>query len=92
MKINRRGTLSDVLIALIPAFSLLISNVLCDSQLYQPQEIEVQHNSHLPVQPELVRIFENCRKHSGSFDLCIRNAFNELRVFFKTGELNTPFC
>lgn len=71
---------------LVPVLSVLISNVQGDSHLYQPNELEVQHNSHLPIQPELVKIFEHCHKHSGSFDLCIKNAFNELRVYFKTGE------
>lgn len=93
MKIHRRKhTSGDVLMILIAAFSLMISSVLCDSHLYQPHEIEVQHNSHLPLQPELVRIFENCHKKSGTFDLCVKNAFNELRVYFNTGEFTTPFC
>lgn len=73
---------------LIAVFSLLTSSVLCDSQLYQPHKVEVEHNSHLPVQPELVRIFHGCHKKSGTFDLCMKNAFNELRVYFKSGKFN----
>ncbi|XP_031625952.1 uncharacterized protein LOC116342463 [Contarinia nasturtii] len=75
----------EYLLFFVAVFSLLLSNVFCDSHLYQPHETEVIHNSHLPLQPELVRVFENCHKKSGTFDLCIKNAFNELRVYFKSG-------
>lgn len=69
-------------------FSVLMSSVICDSHIshYEPHEVDVHHNSLLPIQPELVRTFEHCHKHSPTFDLCIRNAFNELRVYFKTGK------
>lgn len=70
---------------LMTAFSILMP-VIGDSQLYQPHEVEVDYNSHLPVQPELVRIFHHCHKRSGTFDLCIKSAFNELRVYFGTGK------
>lgn len=83
-----KANMYEIAMILIAVFSLLTSSVLCDSQLYQPHEIEVEHNSHLPVQPELVRIFHGCHKKSGSFDLCMKNAFNELRVYFKSGKFN----
>ncbi len=35
---------------------------------------------------ELSRIFGSCRKSSSNFDSCIKNGFNELRPFFKTGQ------
>lgn len=34
---------------------------------------------------ELTRIFDGCHKSSPDFDTCIKNGFNELRPFFKTG-------
>ncbi|KAG4080256.1 hypothetical protein HA402_010748 [Bradysia odoriphaga] len=34
---------------------------------------------------ELSKIFENCHKSSSDFDNCIKNGFNELRPYFKTG-------
>lgn len=34
---------------------------------------------------ELSSIFESCHKSSPDFDNCIKNGFNELRPFFKTG-------
>lgn len=65
----------------------MLCNAAGISHHFESQEIEVvPHSSHLPLQPELVRIFNNCHKRSSTFDLCIRNAFNELRVYFKTGE------
>lgn len=82
---------SEMLLIFGAFFSLLISIVLCDAQLYQPHEIKVQRNSHLPLQPELVRVFEHCHKKSSTFDLCIKNAFNELRVYFKTGKYKIIF-
>lgn len=66
--------------------NLLVCNVVSISNHFESQEDEIQHSSHLPLQPELVRVFNNCHKHADTFDLCIRNAFNELRVHFKTGE------
>lgn len=36
-------------------------------------------------QEELRAILGKCRKSSNNFDQCIKNAFNELRVFFTTG-------
>lgn len=80
------GKCNGVMAALMLMSCLFMSEVLCDSERYQPHEIEVQHNSHLPLQPELVRIFQNCHKKSSTFDLCIKNAFNELRVYFKSGK------
>lgn len=37
------------------------------------------------IQPELAKIFQNCRRNSSSFDYCMRNAFNDLRAYFKSG-------
>lgn len=39
------------------------------------------------LQPQLVKIFENCHKNASNFDPCIKTAFNDLRVYFKSGEL-----
>lgn len=90
MRIHRRiSNTCELVMILLPAFCLFISGVICDSLIYQPEEIEIQHNSHLPIQPELVRVFENCHKKSGTFDLCMKNAFNELRVYFKSGKFLT---
>lgn len=73
---------------LISIFSLFVSDVVCISHRFESQEVEVlhHHSSHLPIQPELVRTFEHCHKRASTFDLCIKNAFNELRVYFKTGK------
>lgn len=38
------------------------------------------------VQPEIVKIFKNCHRNSTTFDLCMRTAFNDLRVYFKSGK------
>lgn len=88
--------LNEVIALLISLFNLFISNAMCDSYIshYEPHDIQLQHGaiSHLPLQPELVRTFENCHKSSGGFDLCIKNAFNELRVYFKNGEFSFTFA
>lgn len=77
---------------LISIFSLFVSDVVCISHRFESQEVEVlhHHSSHLPIQPELVRTFEHCHKRASTFDLCIKNAFNELRVYFKTGKFFFP--
>lgn len=92
-KITRMIRLNEVIATFIPIFNLLISNALCDSHIshYELQDIHLHHGAsyqQLPLQPELVRAFANCHKSSGAFDLCIKNAFNELRVYFKSGKLN----
>lgn len=76
---------SELVIVFISIFGLWISSVLCESHRFQVKE---HQRAHPPLQPELVRIFENCHKKSGTFDLCIKNAFNELRVYFKTGKFD----
>lgn len=40
---------------------------------------------------ELSTIFGSCRKSSPDFDSCIKNGFNELRPFFKTGQCKQFF-
>lgn len=35
---------------------------------------------------EISRIFGSCHKSSTDFDSCIKNGFNKLRPFFKTGQ------
>lgn len=57
------------LCGIVVIFNLLSKYALCQNQL----------------QPELVKILENCHTNSTTFDPCIKTAFNELRVFFKTG-------
>lgn len=84
--------LSEVVIVFVSLLGILTSHVLCESRRYQPFEVEVHRNSHPHLQPELVRIFENCHKKSGTFDLCMRNAFNELRLYFKTGKFKQLQC
>lgn len=66
---------------------LTLNGIVCESLLLQPIETQ-QSGEHLnyPIQPELVRIFENCHKNSSTFDPCIKTAFNELRAYFKTGK------
>lgn len=77
---------SDYVTILIPLLiNLLSSSISCESLRHQPIEVEQEYHSHL-VQPELVRIFEDCHKNSSTFDPCIKTAFNELRVYFQTGE------
>lgn len=66
--------------------NLLSSNILCESLLHQPFEVKSEQHSNYPLQPELVRIFENCHKNSSNFDPCVKTAFNELRVYFKSGK------
>lgn len=34
---------------------------------------------------EVANIFQSCHKKSPEFDGCIKNGFNELRRYFKTG-------
>lgn len=82
--------LNEAIATLILIFNLLISNGICDSHIshYELNDVQLHHGatSHFPLQPELVRTFQNCHKSSGGFDLCIKNAFNELRVYFKSGK------
>lgn len=84
--------LNEAIAILIPIFNLFISHGMCNSRFshYELQDIDTHNsaNSHYPVQPELVRTLENCHKSSGAFDLCIKNAMNELRVYYKTGKFN----
>lgn len=87
-----RSSEAIVITILISIFSLFVSDVVCISHRFESQEVEVlhHHSSHLPIQPELVRTFEHCHKRASTFDLCIKNAFNELRVYFKTGKFVFP--
>lgn len=79
--------LNEFAVVSIPLLiNLLSSCISCESLLHQPIEIEPEYHSQFPVQPELVRIFENCHKNSSTFDPCIKTAFNELRVYFKSGK------
>lgn len=81
------GRSSEAVTIVFSILSLMLCNAVGISNHFESQELEVvHHSSHLPLQPELVRIFEHCHKRASTFDLCIRNAFNELRVYFKTGE------
>lgn len=34
---------------------------------------------------EIQKIFQSCKKYTSEFDRCIKNSFNDLRPFFKTG-------
>lgn len=38
---------------------------------------------------ELKRIFQDCHRRSTEFDGCIKNAFNQLQPFFKSGEFKS---
>lgn len=40
------------------------------------------------TQDNIKGLFSQCRKTSKTFDLCMKNALNELRVYFQSG--NTP--
>lgn len=78
---------SETITVILSIFGLLMSNVVCISHHFDLQEDKVHHTSHLPLQPELVKIFEHCHKRASTFDLCIKNAFNELRVYFRSGKI-----
>lgn len=54
---------------------ILFNHVNCDS------------NDKIAQKQQLAKIFENCHKNSTNFDPCIKTAFNDLRVHFKTGQL-----
>lgn len=91
-KIVRMMRLNKATAILIMLFSLLISNTISNS-FFSHDKCEVQSNycptdAHLPRQPELVRTFENCHKSSDTFDLCIKNALNELTVYFESGKFS----
>lgn len=34
---------------------------------------------------QLCKVFENCHRNSTNFDACMKMAFNELRLYFKSG-------
>lgn len=76
---------NDYMLVLV-LINLLLSNILCESLLHQPFGVESEHHSNYPIQPELVKIFENCHKNSSNFDPCVKTAFNELRVYFRSGK------
>lgn len=49
---------------------------------------------HSQTAQDVAQIFSNCKLNTNTFDSCIKDAFNDLRPFFKTGipELNiAPF-
>lgn len=89
-KIVKMIRLNEALAVLIPILNLLVSNGMCDSHIshYESHDAQLHHGAikHYPLQPELVRAFENCHKSSGTFDLCIKSALNELRVYYKSGK------
>lgn len=78
--------LNEAVAISVPTLILLISNAMCVSRISHYESHDAQSIQHYPLQPELVRTFEHCRKSSGAFDLCMRNALNELRVYYKSGE------
>lgn len=41
---------------------------------------------------DVIQIFQNCHKRSPDFDSCVKRAFNDLIVFFKTGEDYRRYC
>lgn len=94
-KAARMIRLNEAIAILIPIFNLLVSNGMCDSHIshYESNDVQLHHGAitHYPLQPELVRAFENCHKSSGSFDLCIKSALNELRVYYKSGKCSYDY-
>lgn len=76
---------------IVVLINLIASNILCESLLHQPFEVESEHESNYPLQPELVKIFENCHKSSSNFDPCIKTAFNDLRIYFKNGKFKKKY-
>lgn len=79
---------SDCLL-LVLLVSLSITLVISESLYVQLNEPEIHHSQ--TVQPELVRIFENCHINSSTFDPCMKTAFNELRAYFPTGMFKILF-
>lgn len=79
---------SDCMLSAI-VVCLSITVVISESTYVQLNEPEIYHSQTL--QPELVRIFENCHINSSTFDPCMKTAFNELRAYFPTGMFKIAF-
>lgn len=37
-------------------------------------------------------LFSQCRKSSKTFDICMKNALNELNIYYKSGKLAVIIC
>lgn len=61
-----------ILFSFLLAISCLMPFAWCDRIQKQQEQ-------------QLAKVFENCRTDNNNFDTCMKNAFNDLRVYFRTG-------
>lgn len=72
----------EKLTKIIVLVNCVIAAALAQDTIFYNDENDVRFTT---VQPEIVKIFKNCHRNSTTFDLCMRTAFNDLRVYFKSG-------
>lgn len=72
----------EKLLKIVLLVNCVLAAALAQDTIFYNDENDVRFTA---VQPEIVKIFKNCHRNSTTFDLCMRTAFNDLRVYFKSG-------